>query len=60
MTESLLKINQVMSALSISRSAVIRLRDEGELPCVRIGKAVRWKESVLRSYVENLGGQNER
>ena len=60
MNESLLKITQVMNALSISRSAVIRLRDTNELPCVRIGSAVRWKESVVKNYIEKLGAQNER
>jgi len=59
MTESLLKITQVSEALSISRHSVMKLRDTGELPCVRIGTAVRWKKSVLQNYVEKLGAQNE-
>jgi excisionase family DNA binding protein len=58
--ESLLKMTQVMDALSLSRSTVIRLQKTGELPCVRVGTAVRWKESTIRQYVEKLGAQNER
>jgi excisionase family DNA binding protein len=60
MSESLLKITQVAEALSVSRHTVMQLRDEGELPCVRIGRAVRWKTSTLKMYVEKLGAQNER
>ena len=55
--ETLLKMSQVMERLSISKSMVIRLRDEGKLPCVYIGTAVRFKESVVNQFINDMETQ---
>lgn len=56
MVPQLMSKAEVASRLSISISKVERLAQSGELPIVRIGGAVRFKETdVLRLQTENQG-----
>lgn len=50
----LLTVPQAAQALALSRSAVYRLIDRGEITAVHSGRAVRIPYSALQSYVEQL------
>lgn len=50
--EQLLKVPQVAEQLAIVPFQVRRLIWKGELPCVRIGRAVRVKRQDLRAFIE--------
>jgi excisionase family DNA binding protein len=43
---------EVVARLQVSPSTVARLLASGELPCVRIGRAVRVREDDFASFVE--------
>ena len=49
--ESLLSPLQVKEILHISRSAVYRLLDSGELPSFKIGKRIVVRRSDMENYV---------
>lgn len=49
---ALLRARDVAERLSISASAVYRLAETGELPCVRIGGAVRFEQADVDRYIE--------
>ena len=50
----LLTVTEVASSLSISESLVYRLKDEGKLRCVRIGKgAIRFSEEDVMEYLNS-------
>lgn len=54
----LLRIPEVAAELRLARSSVYQLIQTGELPVVRIGRAVRVPRSALESWVERrLNGQ---
>lgn len=50
--EQLLRVAEVATALNISRALAYRLLRSGEIPVVRISRAVRVKPSDLRAYVQ--------
>ena len=50
----LFKIHEVCEMLNLSRSAVYRLSNSGELPSVRIGKSVRVTGEAIDSFVKSL------
>ena len=52
--EALWKVGDVAGFLSVSTKSVSRLVSAGELPCVRIGAAVRFRPEAVRAYVERL------
>lgn len=56
MAENLHTINQVCERLSLSRSTFYRLRDEGKLKAVKIGRATRVPESSIEQFINELGG----
>jgi|LakMenEpi03Aug12_release.lakeMendotaPanAssembly.Ray.scaffolds.fasta_scaffold2987626_1 excisionase family DNA binding protein len=52
--ERLLKITEVMERTSLSKSTIYRLMEENKLQCVKIGTAIRFKESELRRFIVSL------
>lgn len=50
----LLKMSEVQEKLSISRSAVYRLIQTGNLNPLHIGSAVRFRESEVEAFIEEL------
>lgn len=47
----LLRVNEGAAFLSLSSSKVRRMIDQGELPAVRLGRAIRLQISDLQNYV---------
>lgn len=52
--ERLLKLPEVSARLSLSRTAIYRLMDRGELKPVRIGGALRFPASAIDRLIEGL------
>ena len=52
--ERLLKITEVMERTSISRSMLYRLIEEGKLQQLKIGRSVRFRESEVRRFIDEL------
>lgn len=52
---ALLKLSEVMAKTGLSRSAVYRVINTGQLKTVKIGRSVRVKESDLHRFIESLG-----
>lgn len=52
MTQLLLKVNDAAKALSLSRSKTYELIHSGELPSIRIGKAVRVPSDALEAWIK--------
>ena len=48
---SLLKVSEVAQILNISIGLVYRLMQSGELPSVRLGRALRVKPAVLEEFI---------
>ena len=48
----LLKEEQVCRRLKIGRTTLWQLRRRGELPAVHIGRAVRYRASDVRAFIE--------
>lgn len=49
---AMLTTKDVCDQLSISRSSVGRLVTDGELPCYKLGKSLRYYQSDVDAYVE--------
>lgn len=49
---AMLTTRDVCEQLSISRSSVGRLVTDGELPCYKLGKSLRYYQSDVDAYVE--------
>lgn len=47
----LLKPREAAAALSISERALWSLTSRGEVPCVRLGRSVRYEPSALAAFV---------
>ena len=47
-------MRDVMERLAISRAYAYELVTTGQLPCVRLGRALRVKESDLIAFIEHL------
>ena len=54
---ALLTVRQVLHHLQIGRSTLHALTCTGELPCVRIGRAVRYDPADVQRYVERCKGK---
>lgn len=52
---ALLKLSEVMAKTGLSRSAVYRVINTGQLKTVKIGRSVRVKETDLHRFIESLG-----
>ena len=48
----LMKPDQAAKMLSISPRSLWTLTDNGEIPCVRLGRSVRYDSGDLRNYIE--------
>ncbi len=53
----LLRAEEAAKLLSLGRSTVFQLMATGELPCVRIGRAVRIPRSALERWVRERSGE---
>lgn len=51
--DTLLRITEVARRLAVSRTAVYRLINRGELETVRIGSAVRFSPATIEHYIAN-------
>lgn len=52
-TEKLYKVPEVAEILNVSKESVYKWCQDGTLKCVRIGTAVRVKESELKRVMED-------
>jgi len=52
--DALLKDEAVCDRLAISKRTLHRLRGQGLLPATRIGRAVRWRQSVVERFLYGL------
>jgi excisionase family DNA binding protein len=55
----LLRASEAQRLLSLSRSTIYAMIASGELPCVRIGRAVRVPVDGLREWVKRQTEKNE-
>lgn len=51
-TARLLRAREVAKILNVSQALAYRLMQMGEIPCVRIGTAVRVRPEDLDAYIE--------
>lgn len=55
----LLSPRQASRALAISERTLFTLTKSGEVPCIRIGKLVRYSVDGLRKYIDRVGETNQ-
>ena len=55
MTDKLLTFEDLMGVLSVSRRTAVRLRDNGSIPAVKIGRSVRFRLSDVQRFIESGG-----
>ena len=48
----LLRADEAAKALGVSQAQVFKLAQRGELPCVRIGRSVRFPRKALQAWIE--------
>lgn len=48
----LLNVEEVAGILKLSKSAVYKMLKQGEIPCLRFGRAVRVRLEDLQSYLD--------
>ncbi len=53
----LLRIPEVAKALGLGRTKIYELIDAGELPVIRVGRAVRVSVSAVQKWVEEQNNQ---
>jgi excisionase family DNA binding protein len=49
----LIPISQTAQILGISRSTVYRLVERREIPCIRIGSRILFKQELLQQWIES-------
>ena len=54
----LLRVPEVAKALGLGRTKVYELIETGELPVIRLGRAVRVSVTALQKWVEGRDKQN--
>ena len=54
----LLTIKETAELLGVSDRTVWTLTDRGELPCVRIGRSVRYSIESLREWIQKQESKN--
>jgi predicted DNA-binding transcriptional regulator AlpA len=52
--------SEVMAALRLSRTSVIKLRSEGKLVPVTIGKSIRYTNADISAFVDQLAVERQR
>lgn len=50
----LLTAKEAAALLGVSTRTLWRLSASGDLPCVHVGKATRWRRSDVEKYVSRL------
>ena len=50
-SERLLRASEVARMLNVSRSMIYRLIEQGELPTVRVGHALRFRSEDVHEYI---------
>lgn len=55
MKEPLVDVDAVAARLGVKRFTVYDLVREGKLPCVRIGRAIRFDEDVIEEWISKGG-----
>jgi excisionase family DNA binding protein len=55
-TESLLSVPQVARRLGLSSDWVYRAAREGSIPCVRLGRYVRFRPASVETWLADLEG----
>jgi excisionase family DNA binding protein len=48
----LLGVREAARALAIGQQTLLRLARAGDVPCVRIGRSVRFRPSDLRTWID--------
>jgi len=51
----LMKADEVAEYMNLSQDRVYALTRENILPCVKIGRQLRWSEKALIDFIENGG-----
>lgn len=57
MTAKLLTIKEVAERLAVSEPTIYRLINRGELPTVKIGRALRFDEADIEAYIRKAKGE---
>ena len=55
----MMKVQDVADYLRLSQAKVYRMANSGDLPCLRLGKTLRFKREILDEWIrrETRGGQ---
>jgi excisionase family DNA binding protein len=48
-----MKVSELAEYLSISENTIYRLINNGELRCLRIGRAIRFEKSYIENWCRN-------
>jgi excisionase family DNA binding protein len=59
-TPLLYRAAEVARLTGLSRQGIYQLAAEGRIPCVRIGRAVRFPAEALQAWVRDLAAQQQR
>ena len=60
MPEKLLDFEGLCETLRVSRRTAIRLRDNGSIPSVKIGRLVRFRQSDMDRFIETSGANHSK
>jgi len=52
-TDKLLKPEEIADMLGVSRKTVVIMAREQRLPCVRVGRLVRFDAKEIRRWIDN-------
>lgn len=60
-TTRMLSVAEVATLLNVSKRHVWRLKSAGKLPQpIKVGRAVRWTQESIATFIENGGTTNAR
>jgi excisionase family DNA binding protein len=54
----LYKPNEIAELLGVSLSCIYRKAENGEMPCIKIGSALRFSEDNINEYLEKCRRNN--
>ena len=52
MRDNFMTVQQICEWLNLKRSFVYQLAGEGKVPCLRVGKLIRFRQSDMEVWVE--------